>query len=326
MFRGGGRLAGIAYGGNLEGVDANDRRSVDALEEPKIEALYERHITECLRLGVSIVATDTFYSRLLLQEYGGNLRFIDLVREHLRIVLRVLRKLNLPRTLIDIAIGPVGDCYLNDAHAGEAEGFVDEQIAGLGDISEARGLIGNGRLGVLCETVSSVDKLKGTVDGILKRFNRWPKGVDFPPCTVSLCVEKTGLFRYGGNPFEVLHSLLGRTEVWKLCLEGKLSFGLNCSTILGIESFYQQLAVWDVLHGTNYVSLFGYAAPNAASIEPWEAEERWKEGLNVDKDPTVPGRLVELVKLGLVRKAGLCCGHGRCDHEKTAELLFDSPI
>ncbi len=326
MGRGSVRLAGVPYGGNLPGLTSDDRRSVDALEEPKIEALYEHHITECLRLGVSIVATDTFYSRLLLEEYGGNLRFIDLVRKHLKIVLKVLKKLDFPKTLIDIAIGPVGDCYLDDAHPGAAKNMVDEQIAGIGAIPEARGLIGHGRLGVLCETVASVDKLKGTVDGILSRFNKWPKGVDFPPCTVSLCVDSKGSLSGGENPFEVLHSILGRKEVRKLCLLGKLSFGLNCSTILGIERFYQQLAVWDVLHGTNYVSLFGYVAPNAASIEPREAETRWKEGLNVDKDPTVPGRLVELVKLGLVRKAGLCCGHGRCDHEKTAELLFDSPI
>lgn len=315
------RLAGVPYGGNLDGLSAEDRRSVDALEEPKIEALYEHHITECLRLGVSIVATDTFYSRLLLEEYGGNLRFIDLVTKHLNIVLKVLKKLDFPRALIDIAIGQVGDCYLNDAHAGAAKNMVDEQIAGIGAIRKARDLTNEGRLRVLCETVASVDKLKGTVNGILSRFNKWPKGVDFPLCTVSLCVDSKGFFYGGENPFEVLHSILGGSQIRKLCLSGKLKFGLNCSTILGIQRFYQQLAVWDTVNETNYVSLFQYVAPNAAPIDAVQAEELWIAGLPVEKDPDVPGQLAQLVRQGLVMEAGLCCGHGHCDHHKTQLAL-----
>lgn len=309
---GGCELGPCAYG-TSEAIAANPavRVDLDALRDDGVRGLFERHVLDCVRSGSDFLATDTFPARALLRFFGGGKTFAAVVKEHLKIVVEVYEQYGfVVPSCIYQAFGPVGDCYKADAGVDDARVLTREQIAyGV----EGVGVVDQGFVEVLFETVPSGAKFLGTVLGIMDRVKKWPKGHRLPPFTVSLVLDSEGHFRDGGCPVDCLREVLALSGVKSLCASGGLKFGLNCVGRDAVNAFWSELFVSGVVDGVDYCRLFDYLAPNGAEGNPWEAEERVLAGEEVLKSDSRPFDVRTWVSKGVAKRVAACCGLGHAD-------------
>lgn len=290
------------------------RVNVDLLREPEISALFEAHILDCLAAGSTFLATDTFPARVLLEKFGGGKSFAQLVQEHLSLIIELHQKhgLTLPRS-IELAFGPVGDCYLADRGRFDARACAEGQIALGVNNGLARVLADDEKLGVLFETVPSREKLFGTIEGILARIAKWPKAHKIPNFTVSLVVGVDGKFRDGDSAVACVKELLKDRKVLKLCLEGKLKFGLNCVDHQAVKNFFRALG--------SERGFFDYLAMNGADGDPWDAEAAAVRGEVVGVNPDRHLHAAKAVRDGVASRVGACCGLDHSDLRRIAGAL-----
>lgn len=303
-----GLIGMAAYGTNPDIAGFSGvRTDVDGLRTPEVRGLFKQHILDCLEAGSDFLATDTFPARRLLQVSGK--AFSDLVREHLAVVVELHQELGLKLPTTLLAFGPVGDCYLpGDQDRLDAAACAAAQI-GYGIGGRARELVDAHLLEVLFETVPGRDKLFGTVDAILQRIAKWPKGHRVPNFTVSLVIGDDGNFRDGESAAQCLHDLLMDSRFLRLCNEGKLKFGLNCVDHNAVKNFLVALRVRDVYSNVDVSRFVDYLAMNGADGNPWDAEAAAGRGEVVEVNPDRPQQIVEFAR-GLFQRVAVCCGLG----------------